>query len=86
MTTKNNPTLVEHLIELRQRLIRAVVVTLLFFSVLAYFANDIYTQVAEPLMDVLPQGTGMIATDVAATVFAPFSRNYQCTVFWKNSI
>ena len=80
MTTNNNPTLVEHLIELRQRLIRAVVVTLLFFSVLAYFANDIYTQVAEPLMEVLPQGTGMIATDVAAPFFAPFKLAFMLSI------
>ncbi len=45
--------------------------TLVVFAALAYFANDIYGQIAQPLMEVLPVGTSMIATDVAAPFFAP---------------
>lgn len=67
-----NPPFVEHLIEIRQRLIRSVLAVLVCFLGLAYFANDLYTQVAQPLLDVLPEGANMIATDVAAPFFTPF--------------
>lgn len=78
--TANQPPIVEHLIELRQRLIRAVVATLVVFAALAYFANDIYAQIAEPLMEVLPTGASMIATDVAAPFFAPFKLAFMLSI------
>lgn len=69
---KANLPFISHLIELRQRLIRSLVAVIVCFLALAYFANDIYQTVATPLMEVMPAGTGMIATDVAAPFFAPF--------------
>lgn len=78
--TTNHPPIVEHLIELRQRLIRAVVATLIVFAGLAYFANDIYNQIAQPLVSVLPEGTSMIATDVAAPFFAPFKLAFMLSI------
>lgn len=78
--TTNPPPIVAHLIELRQRLIRAVVATLLVFAGLAYFANDIYDQIAQPLVSVLPEGTTMIATDVAAPFFAPFKLAFMLSI------
>lgn len=67
-----NPPFIEHLIEIRQRLIRSVIAVLICFLGLAYFANDLYTQVAQPLLEVMPEGANMIATDVAAPFFTPF--------------
>lgn len=64
-------TLAEHLIELRTRLIRALAGVILCFVVLFPFAQEIYTFVAQPLMDALPGDNPMIATDVAATFFVP---------------
>lgn len=64
-------TLIEHLLELRDRLLRSVIVVLLLFLVLLSFANDIYHAVARPLLDVMPEGTSMIATGVASTFVAP---------------
>ena len=64
--------LIAHLIELRSRLLKAIGAVLLIFLCLVYFANDLYTLVAAPLTQVLPEGTSMIATDVAATFFTPF--------------
>ena len=64
--------LIEHLIELRMRLVRAVVVILVVFLGLYAFANDIYGFVAEPLMALLPPGSQMIATEVASPFLAPF--------------
>ncbi len=63
---------IEHLIELRQRLIKAISAVLLSFLVLAYFSNDIYSFVAKPVRDALPKDIKMIATDVTAPFFAPF--------------
>ena len=72
MTHSDSPPFIQHLIEIRQRLIRSVIAVLACFMVLAFFANDLYTQVAQPLLDVMPEGANMIATDVAAPFFTPF--------------
>jgi len=61
-----------HLIELRERLLRMILIILLVTLVLFPFANQIYTWVARPLMSLLPQGSTMIATEVAAPFLAPF--------------
>lgn len=60
-----------HLLELRNRLLRIIAVTLLVFVSLVYFARDIYSLVAEPLIAALPVGASMIATNVAAPFFVP---------------
>ena len=64
--------LTAHLIELRDRLLRASLAILLVFLPLFYFAQEIYSLVAKPLMDVLPQGASMIATDVTSPFLVPF--------------
>ncbi|SEG84004.1 twin-arginine translocase subunit TatC [Marinobacterium lutimaris] len=61
-----------HLIELRQRLLRCVLVILVIFLALFSFANDLYTWVSAPLTALMPAGTSMIATDVTSPFFAPF--------------
>lgn len=64
--------LVAHLTELRSRLLRIIVIWLLIFAGLFYFANDLYTFISEPLRVYLPEGTSMIATDVASPFLTPF--------------
>lgn len=73
--------LIEHLIELRSRLMRAVVAILVIFLGLYSFANEIYTFVAQPLMDLLPEGSQMIATEVASPFLAPFKLTLVVAVF-----
>lgn len=63
--------LLPHLIELRQRLIRAVLGIVLIFIALFHWAGDIYHYLAKPMMDVLPAGAHMIATDVTTPFFVP---------------
>lgn len=63
--------LISHLIELRDRLIRAVVAVLLMFILLFWWAKDLYHWVTIPLQSVLPPNTSMIATDVTSPFFAP---------------
>lgn len=64
--------LISHLVELRQRLMRAVLAVFLIFLGLFYFANDLYLFMSAPLTALLPEGTSMIATDVTSPFFAPF--------------
>lgn len=70
MTQLHQP-LFSHLVELRGRILRAFVAILLVFLALVYFANDIYTILAEPLLRQLPAGSTMIATGVATPFLTP---------------
>ncbi len=69
---KTSYTLFDHLLELRTRLLHAVLGILVVFCCLMPFAQDIYQYLALPLLDTMPVGTQMIATDVASPFFAPF--------------
>ena len=64
--------LISHLLELRSKLLKSIASVLLVFICSVYWANDIYHYMAIPLMQSLPLGGSMIATDVAAPFFAPF--------------
>ncbi|MGB0732886.1 MAG: twin-arginine translocase subunit TatC [Pontibacterium sp.] len=68
----DNQPLISHLLELRQRLMRILLLVLVIFLALFYFAQDLYTYVSAPLTAFLPEGTSMIATDVTSPFFAPF--------------
>ena len=68
----NDQPLIAHLIELRDRLIRILVVILIFFLGFIAFANDLYAYLADPLQSLLPEGASMIATQVASPFLAPF--------------
>lgn len=72
---------ITHLLELRDRLLRMIVAVLVFFVVLFPFANDIYVFVAEPLMRHLPEGTSMIATQVASPFLTPFKMSLVASIF-----
>lgn len=64
--------LVQHLLELRGRLLRALIGVLAVFLPLAYFAGDLFTLASGPLLAHLPEGGSLIATEVAAPFLAPF--------------
>ena len=63
--------LMSHLIELRDRLIRALLSILIVFLCLFYWAKDLYALLAQPLLASLPQGGQMIATDVVGIFLVP---------------
>ena len=65
-------TIVEHLMELRSRLLRVLATVLVFVLALAPFADRLYTLLATPLIERLPKGAMMIATQVASPFFTPF--------------
>jgi len=62
---------IAHLVELRTRLLHAVVAVLLVFICLFPWASDLYTLLAQPLLARLPKGGQMIATDVTTPFFVP---------------
>lgn len=72
--------LTAHLLELRNRLLRAVLGVVIVFLGLFYFSQDLYELVARPLMQVLPAGTSMIATDVTAPFLVPFKLSFYAAV------
>jgi len=72
---------ISHLVELRDRLLRCIVVVLFVFMGMAYFANEIYAYLAGPLMKHLPPGSQMIAIDVASPFLTPFKLTLVAAVF-----
>ena len=72
---------VSHLLELRDRLLRAVIAVGVIFASLFYFSNDIYQLVAGPLMAHLPEGSSMIATEVASPFLTPFKLTLMSSIF-----
>ncbi|WWW35984.1 twin-arginine translocase subunit TatC [Stenotrophomonas rhizophila] len=74
-------SLVEHLIELRARLVRAIVGLLAVLLVLLPFSRKIYTWLAEPLISQLPNGQTMIATNPAGAFFAPLKLTFFVALF-----
>lgn len=62
---------ISHLIELRNRLLRAIVGWLVVFVALFPFADKLYSLIAAPLLSKLPQGAQMIATAVTTPFFVP---------------
>ncbi|KAF1029232.1 MAG: Sec-independent protein translocase protein TatC [Burkholderia plantarii] len=64
-------TFMSHLVELRDRLIRAGVSVLVVFLGLVYWAPDIFRLLARPLMQNLPKDGKMIVTDVTGSFFVP---------------
>jgi sec-independent protein translocase protein TatC len=64
-------TFITHLVELRDRLIRALIAVGIVFLALVNWARDIYTVLAAPMLAALPEGGHMIATDVAGAFFVP---------------
>jgi sec-independent protein translocase protein TatC len=64
-------TLISHLIELRQRLLKAVIAVFVCFIPCAIFADELFTIVATPLIARMPLGTSMIATSLISPFMAP---------------
>lgn len=60
-----------HLLELRNRLIYIIGGLMVVFVPAAIFSQELYTVVAKPLLSVLPEGSSMIATEVASPFIAP---------------
>lgn len=64
-------TFMSHLVELRDRLVRALLAILIVFLCLFPWAKELYSLLAQPLLASLPQGGQMIATDVVGVFLVP---------------
>jgi sec-independent protein translocase protein TatC len=64
-------TFISHLVELRDRLLRAILAVIAVFLCLFYWAKDLYALLAKPLLAALPAGGQMIATDVVGVFLVP---------------
>ena len=71
----------QHLVELRDRLLRVVLTVTVVFLGIFPFANDLYSMLAEPLLRHLPEGTSMIATEVASPFLTPFKLTLVLAIF-----
>jgi len=75
-------SLISHLVELRSRLVKASLTVLVVFICLVPFAQQIFSLVADPLIDQLPEGSSMIATQVASPFLTPFKTTLFVALFF----
>src|SRR5437016_1197545 len=80
MYTLNASTLF-FLTELRRRLITSVLIFIIIFLTLIYFANDLYALLASPLLKQLPQGQKLLATNLLSGFFAPVDLVFYLSIF-----
>jgi sec-independent protein translocase protein TatC len=69
-------SLISHLLELRDRLLRALVAVGLAFVPCMYYSNDLFSFLAQPLISKLPQGGNLIATGVMSPFTTPFKMSF----------
>jgi sec-independent protein translocase protein TatC len=74
-------TLISHLLELRDRLLRATLAVSIAFLPLVFYSNELFTLIARPLIEKLPEGTSLIATSVVAPFMAPLKLSMIAAVF-----
>ena len=87
----NEQPFLEHIIELRSRILRSLAAVFVLFIPIYYFANDLYTWIAQPLVSRLPDGASMIATQVATPFFTPlklaiFAAIFLGVPFWLHQV
>ena len=73
--------LMSHLLELRDRLLKMVLAIVIIFVILTPFMQDIFTWLTQPLLDQLPEGNTMIATQVASPFLTPFKFTFMAAIF-----
>jgi sec-independent protein translocase protein TatC len=69
-------SLISHLLELRDRLLRAMIAVGVAFIPSVFYSNDIFTFVAQPLLARLPPGSNLIATGVMSPFTTPFKLSF----------
>lgn len=74
-------TLISHLLELRDRLVRAVIGVLILFAPAAFYRRELFSVLADPLMKQLPEGARPIATGVMSPFIAPIKLAFFTALF-----
>ena len=70
-----------HLIEFRDRALRALISILIIFAALFSFSQELYLYISEPIREYLPANTSMIATEVASPFLTPFKLTLVLSLF-----
>jgi sec-independent protein translocase protein TatC len=73
--------LFSHLLELRSRLIKAIIAVVVVLAALVPFANRLYSWLAAPLVSRLPEGAHLIATEVASPFITPLKLAFYTALF-----
>ena len=74
-------TLISHLLELRDRLIKALMGIGLAFVPCMFYSNDIFSFISQPLLEKLPKGASLIATGVMTPFTTPFKLSFFIAAF-----
>jgi sec-independent protein translocase protein TatC len=74
-------TLISHLIELRQRLVKAFIAVFLIFIALLPFQSEVYDIISKPLLDTLPEGSQPIAIGVITPFMTPLKTTFFASLF-----
>ncbi|MXP51404.1 twin-arginine translocase subunit TatC [Pantoea sp. SoEX] len=81
MIVENKQLFIDHIIELRKRVLNCVITICIVFLILVYFSNNIYNLVALPLINQMPEGAKMIATAVTAPFVTPIKLTIIVSIF-----
>jgi len=71
-SAKEEPVFISHLVELRDRLLRSVLVVIVILLPLLFYSAELFTFLTVPIIEVLPEGQQLVAIDVASPFLAPF--------------
>src|SRR5262245_7606679 len=74
-------TLISHLLELRNRLMRALIAVGIAFMPCAYYSNELFEFISKPLIAKLPKDSHLIATTVTSTFVTPFKLSFFVALF-----
>ena len=74
-------TLISHLLELRDRLMKAFLAIIIVFIPCAIYSNELFSFVAQPLLAQLPAGSSLIATSVISPFMTPFKLGFYVALF-----
>jgi sec-independent protein translocase protein TatC len=80
-TNQSKNSFIPHLLELRNRLTKILLFVLVIFILLIPFSGQIYNILSIPLLNALPQGSEMIAIDVASPFLIPFKLVIYLSIF-----
>lgn len=72
--------MIEHIVDLRARLIRCVILLGAVFVVCYYYANQIYIFITQPILKYLPSNTQVVATQVTAPFMVPMQLSFLCAL------
>jgi sec-independent protein translocase protein TatC len=75
-------TLISHLVELRTRIMRAMIAIAIIFGILVPFSRDIFAFLSRPIRDALPEGSQMIVTGMATPFLTPFKTTLFVALFF----